>query len=153
MIEETTHQRPGLPGVAGLEQRSWFYATIENIGLFGPAQCDLPDVLQGKAGVGGKSNGSLLGIGPTLSEIVAGSQKGAPITLRGRPDAMLAIPSVVGHGVDIVAVEIGATNFPAIALRVGAENERSFCGPNQQKEISFLDVRVADAVQEGRWER
>ena len=65
--------------------------------------------------------GGLLGIGPALPEIIAGSQQGAPITLRRSPYAVLASAAVVGHRVNTVPVEIGATNLPTAALSSSSE--------------------------------
>ena len=112
MVEETTHQRPGFARIAGFEKRGRFYATIEDVGLLGPAERYLPDVLQGDAGIGRKSNGSLLRIGPTLSEIIAGSQECPPIILRRCPDAVLA-PAVVRLA-PLAAVRLTAAPFASV---------------------------------------
>src|ERR1700730_579036 len=120
MIEQTTHERPCLACVAGFEKRGGFYATIQNVGLLGPAKRYLPDVLQGNARIGGKSNGGLLRIGPALSEVVAAAQEGTPITLRRSPYAVLAGAALVGHRVNIVPMEIRTADLPTAALRLRA---------------------------------
>src|SRR2546425_3037602 len=126
MIEQATHQRPGFAGVAGFEERRRFDSAIEDSGFLGPAEGDLPDILQGDAGIGRKSNGSLLRIGPALAEVIAGSQESAPITLRGSPYAVLAAATIIGHRINTVAVEIRTTDLPPATMRVRAKDE---CSP------------------------
>src|SRR4029077_2066470 len=108
------------------------------------------DVLQGNAGIGGKSDGCLLRIGPALAEIVARSQHGAPVTRRRSPDSVLAPAGVVGHRVDTVPMEIGTADLPSVALSIRAQNECSFGRSQQQKEVSLSDLSMADAVQDSR---
>src|SRR5258708_28752221 len=147
MIEQPTRKRPGFAGIAGFEKRGRLYAAIEQVRLFGPTDSDLPDVLQGNAGVGGKPNRGLLRIGPALAEIVARSQEGSPITRRRSPYTVLASAVVVGHSVNTVPVEIGAAYLPPAPLRVRTEDECSLCCSQQQKKVSLSDVSVPDTVQ------
>src|SRR4029077_17155785 len=85
MIEQPTRKRPGFAGIAGFEKRGRLYAAIEPVRLFGPTDGDLPNVLQGNAGIRGKPNRGLLRIGPALAEILAHSRGGSPTTRRRRP--------------------------------------------------------------------
>src|SRR5258708_38043800 len=89
MIEQPSHARPGFTRVAGFERRGRLYAAIEDAGFVGTAECDLPDVLQGNTGIRRKTNGGLLRIGATLSDVIAGSQQGSPIVLSEGPYAVL----------------------------------------------------------------
>src|SRR6185369_17827088 len=116
----------------------------------GTAKCNLPDVFQGNTGIRREPNRGLLRISPTLSEVVTGSQEGAPIALRRRPYAMSPASGIKGHRVNIVTVKIGATHIPPGSLRVGANDERSLRGSHQQKKVPFAHMRVAHAVQNRR---
>src|SRR5260370_16780201 len=102
MIEQPSHERPGFTRVAGFEKRGRLYAAIEDAGFVGTAECDLPDVLQGNTGIRRKTNGGLLRIGPTLSEVIAGSQQGSPIPLRRGPYPVLPPAGANGSGVIII---------------------------------------------------
>src|SRR5260370_27947749 len=132
MIEQPSHERPGFTRVAGFEKRGRLYAAIEDAGFVGTAECDLPDVLQGNTGIRRKTNGGLLRIGPTLSEVIAGSQQGSPIALSGGPYAVLTAARVKGHGGNIVTVKVGATHIPAGAWRIRVKYERSLPGSRPQ---------------------
>src|SRR5947207_3909239 len=131
MVEQSAHQCPGLARVPALEQRCWFYAAIEYVWLLGVTERNLPDIFQRNTCIRGESNRGLLWIGPTLSEIITRSEKGAPITLSGSPYSVLATAVVVSHRVNAMAVEIRTSNFPTGAPRIRAENECSFCGSYQ----------------------
>ena len=132
----------------GFEKRGRFYAAIEHVGFLGPAGRYLPDVLQGDARIGGKSNGGLLRIGPALPEIVAGSQEGAPVTRRRSPYAVLAPAAIIGHRVNTVPMEIGTTDLPTAAPSVRAKDECSLRCSHQQKKVSLPNMRMSHAVQD-----
>src|SRR5437868_15358300 len=51
MIKQAAHQRPCFSSVPGLEKRGGLYSAIEHVGLVRRAKRDLPDVLQGNAGI------------------------------------------------------------------------------------------------------
>lgn len=74
MVEQTRTSDHVSPRVAGFEKRGRLHAAIKHVRFLGSAEHYLPDVLQGNAGIGGKSNGCLLRISPALPEIVAGSK-------------------------------------------------------------------------------
>ncbi len=149
MIEQPTQKRPGFACVAGFEKRGRLYAAIEYVRLFGPTERDLPNVLQGNPGIGRKSNGGLLRIGPALAEIVARSQEGSPITRRRSPYAVAASAVVEGHSVNTVSVEIRTAYLPTAALRIRAKDECSFGRSQQQKKVSLPDLSVSHTVQDG----
>src|SRR5437879_13823861 len=100
MIEQAPHQRPCFAGIASCEQRGGFYPAIEHAGFVGWAECYLPDVLQGNAGIGGKSNRCLLRVGPALPEVIAGSQERPRVAWCGCPYARLSPTPVIGQLID-----------------------------------------------------
>src|SRR4029077_11891585 len=149
MIEQASHQRPGFAGIASFKQRSGFHAAVEHVRLVARAECYLPNILQGDSGIGGKSNGCLLRVGPALPEVVSGSQEGAPITLCGCPYATVSSAAVIGHRIHALPVKIGSANLPTAPLSIRAKDECSLCGSNQQKGVSLLNMNVLHAVQHG----
>src|SRR5262249_56121076 len=132
--------------IAGVKERRWLHSTIEQFGLVLGAEDDLPNVLERNARICRKANRGFSGNCPALSEVVAGAQQRAPITLRRSPNAVLCGALVIGHGIDCMAVKIGATHIPSPALRVGSQNECSFGRTDKQKKVSFLNLRVPHAV-------
>ncbi len=133
MIEQTAVERPAFSRVARFKKRRRFYAAIHHVGLFRTAETNLPDISERCAGIGGKPDLGFLWVSPSLAEIVARTQEGAPeLALCGRPQTVPPLASVISHAVDGLPVEIGAGHLPFRALRVGAQQERSFRGANKQ---------------------
>ena len=108
MIEQAAHERPVLAAIARFKKRGRLDAAVENVRLIGRAERDLPDIFERDAGIGGKTDGRFLRIGPGLAEVVGETQERAPDALGGSPDAMAAGAAVEGHGIDAVAVKIRA---------------------------------------------
>src|SRR5579864_5362940 len=127
MVEQAAHQRPCFPRIAAFKQRGRLNSTMHNVRFLGPSRRNLPDILRGDAGIGGKSNRRLPGIGPALSEVVTGAQQRSPVTLRRRPYPMPSAARVIRHRVNIVSVKIRTAYVPTATLRIGAKNECPFC--------------------------
>src|SRR5258708_14937524 len=149
MIEQPTYQRPCFSRIAAFKQCRGLHAAVEDVRFMWVAERYLPDVFQRKAGVARKSNGGLTRISPALSKIVAGTQHGAPVTLGGRPDTVLATTAVISQCINRVPVEIGPSDVPTSTLRVRAQKESSFFRSHQQEKISLSDVNILHIVQPG----
>src|SRR6185312_8676247 len=147
MIEERAVQGPCFAGVAAFEEGRGFDAAVERVGLVVAAGCNLPDVLQRRAGVGGKAYGRFGRVRPALAEVVAGTQGGAPEALRGGPDALAPAALVIRESKDVIAMEVGAAEFPAAAFLTRAQDEEAFHGSDEQQKIAAAEADVTNGMQ------
>src|SRR5580704_17980481 len=153
MVEQASYERPAFAGITAFEKPCRLYPAVQNIRVFGAAECDLPDVLQGNAGVRRKPNGRLLRIGPTLPEIVAGSQQSTPVVLRRSPNPVPSHAAIVGHRINAMPVKVRTANLPTATPCVGAEDECSLGCSDQQDEVTLSHTSVLHAVQDGSCRR
>src|SRR5207245_11795117 len=92
-------------------------AAVHRLWLALPAENDLPDVLQGGAAIGRKSDVGFRRIRPNFAEVIARAQISPPEAMGGRPQAMPPFAMVVRERIDGLAVEIGASHFPPGTFR------------------------------------
>ena len=137
MVGQRGDFAPSHPPVIGAEQGRRLHSGVQNARLAGPPRLDVPEAIDGFAGIARKA-----GLGLRL--LPGPAQVFAELDLRAEPHTVgggkqySTVAGVIGQVKNVAAGAIRAVQFPILAGRFAVQDKGPLAGANQQEEVAGL---------------